>query len=47
VPAQGTWLTLDADGTVLPSDWYLRVAGAATQVVRGERPLTETVPITP
>ncbi|HVJ15053.1 MAG TPA: glycoside hydrolase family 71/99-like protein [Polyangiaceae bacterium] len=47
VPEQGTWLTLDADGQTLPSDWYLRVAGAATEVVRGERELTETVPISP
>jgi hypothetical protein len=47
VPEQGTWLTYDADGTELPSDWYLRVAGAATEVVRGDRELTETVPISP
>ncbi len=47
VPEQGSWLTLDADGLDLPSDWYLRVAGAATEVVRGERALTDTVPISP
>lgn len=29
VPAQGTWLTLDADGTSLPNDWYLRLCGQA------------------
>jgi hypothetical protein len=23
-PAQGYWLTLDADGDMLPNDWYLR-----------------------
>jgi len=47
VPEQGTWLTLDADGIALPSDWYLRVAGAATEVVRGDRALTEQVPVSP
>jgi hypothetical protein len=26
-PEQGFWLTLDADGAELPSDWYLRLAG--------------------
>jgi|GEM_PF-1520500 len=35
VPAQGYWLTLDADGDDLPSDWYLRCAKKLTHVVRG------------
>lgn len=35
VPAQGYWLTLDADGYDLPSDWYLRCARKLTHVVRG------------
>lgn len=34
-PAQGYWLTLDADGDDLPSDWYLRCAKKLTHVVRG------------
>jgi len=34
-PQQGFWLTLDADGLRLPSDWYLRLASAIT---RGFRP---------
>jgi hypothetical protein len=38
---------LDADGIHLPSDWYLRLAGAATQMLRGEIPLTMEIPIKP
>jgi hypothetical protein len=37
-PTQEYWLNLDADGTVLPSDWYLRCAGKATAVLRGILP---------
>jgi hypothetical protein len=35
-PAQGYWLTLDADGAELPSDWYLRLAGEITRMFHGE-----------
>ncbi|MGA2505011.1 MAG: glycoside hydrolase family 71/99-like protein [Anaerolineales bacterium] len=38
---------LDADGINLPSDWYLRLAGAATKMLRGEIPLTINIPIQP
>jgi hypothetical protein len=38
---------LDADGIKLPNDWYLRLAGAATQMLRGEIPLTKDIPIQP
>lgn len=34
-PQQGYWLPLNADGFSLPSDWYLRAAGLASEVVRG------------
>jgi len=34
-PKQGYWLALDADGYDLPSDWYLRCAKLATEIVRG------------
>ena len=47
LPAQGTFLPLDADGIALPSDWYLRVAGEATRQLRGDTPLTATMPIAP
>lgn len=47
LPAQGTFLSLDADGLSLPSDFYLRLGGVTTQVVRGARPLTEEMPAIP
>ncbi len=31
----------------LPSDWYLRLTGAATKMLRGEIPLSTTIPLTP
>jgi hypothetical protein len=47
VPAQGTFLSLDVDGQPLPSDWYLRLAGAAGKMLRREIPLRATIPIKP
>ncbi|MBL8220172.1 MAG: hypothetical protein JNL62_13135 [Bryobacterales bacterium] len=44
-PEQGFWLTLDADGRELPSDWYLRVAGAITRMFHGELKVSEEMPI--
>ena len=38
-PDQGFWLTLDADGHSLPSDWYLRLAGEAGGMLRGQTAL--------
>jgi hypothetical protein len=35
-PDQGYWLTLDADGADLPSDWYLRLAGDITRMFHGD-----------
>lgn len=46
-PTTGAFLALDVDGESLPSDWYLRLAGEATRVLRGQRALTATRPITP
>jgi hypothetical protein len=46
-PEQGYWLTLDADGQNLPSDWYLRLAGEITALFHGARPLTATMPADP
>lgn len=37
--------TLSADGYWLSRDFYLRLAGAVTAMLRGERPITDTVPI--
>lgn len=36
-PDQGYWLTLDADGNDLPSDYYLRLAGQITQTFHGRQ----------
>jgi hypothetical protein len=47
VPAQGTFLSLDVDGQQVPSDWYLRLAGAAGKMLRREIPLRATIPIKP
>lgn len=44
-PTTGRFVTLDMDGITLPSDWYLRLTGAASKMLRGEIPLTSTIPI--
>jgi hypothetical protein len=43
-PEQGYWLTLDADGLALPSDWYLRMATDISQMFRGVTAPTPKVP---
>jgi hypothetical protein len=43
-PEQGFWLTLDADGHELPSDWYLRLAGEITRAFHERKPLPERMP---
>lgn len=47
LPAQGTFVPLDIDGYNLGSDWYLRLADQAGKMLRGEIPVTSTIPITP
>jgi hypothetical protein len=46
-PDQGFWLTLDADGADLPSDWYLRLAGEITRMFHGEIPASSQMPVNP
>jgi hypothetical protein len=46
-PDQGFWLTLDADGTDLPSDWYLRLAGEITRMFHGEIKADPNLPANP
>jgi hypothetical protein len=41
------WLTLDADGYNLPSDWYLRMACYANKMLKKQIPLSKTMPIDP
>jgi len=43
-PEQGYWLTLDADGEDLPSDWYLKLSGEITKRFHGE-PGSPTFPL--
>jgi len=47
IPTNQYFLTLDADGVHLSSDFYLRLAGAANQMLKGQAPLTLTIPIAP
>lgn len=44
VPSTGKFLTLDADGEAVPSDWYLRLMGEASRMMKGERALVATMP---
>ncbi|KAL3765616.1 hypothetical protein ACHAW5_008273 [Stephanodiscus triporus] len=44
---KGGWLALDADGTSLPSDWYLRLTGEAQRMLEGKRALTSSIPLDP
>ena len=46
-PAQGFWLTLDADGAALPSDWYLRLSGEITRLFHGEITPSQVLPAHP
>ena len=47
LPAQGAFVPLNIDGYNLGSDWYLRLADQAGKMLRGEIPVTSTIPITP
>ena len=42
-PAGAHLLTLDG----LPTDWYLRLTGEGTRLLRGERPPSAALPIAP
>ncbi len=47
IPSNQYFLTLDADGTQLSSDFYLRLAAEAAKMIKKERPLTEEIPVSP
>jgi hypothetical protein len=47
LPAQGAFVPLNIDGEALPSDWYLRLAGEGSRMLRREIPLTPSRPINP
>jgi len=42
-PGQGHFVTYDG----LPSDWYLRLTREGVRMLRGERRLSDVIPITP
>jgi len=45
LPSGGDFIALDADGDLsLPSDWYLKIAGFAAEVMRGQREVEKTLP---
>ena len=46
VPGDGWFLTLDVDGDTTSSDWYLRLGGAASKMLRGEVSSSAGIPIT-
>jgi hypothetical protein len=43
-PTDHYFLTLDADGVAVSADFYLRLSGDITKLIRGEIPLTEEHP---
>jgi hypothetical protein len=47
LPTGASLVPLDADGRALPSDFYLRVGGAATALLRGDLPMTPALPVAP
>jgi hypothetical protein len=47
VPSEGRFLSLDADGERLPSDWYLQLAGQAGKLLRREIQTQAEIPIRP
>ena len=47
LPAQGAFVPLNVDGYNLGSDWYLRLADQAGKMLRGDIPITNTIPINP
>jgi hypothetical protein len=46
-PVEAPFLALDADGTSLPSDWYLQLAGEAARHVHERLECPVTIPISP
>ena len=45
LPSGGKFIALDADGDLsLPSDWYLKIAAFAAEVMRGQREVEKTLP---
>ena len=47
LPTGASLVPLDVDGRALPSDFYLRLGGAATAMLRGDLPVAPTLPVAP
>lgn len=45
LPEQGAFVSLDADGDALPSDWYLQLGDATGRMLRGEIEPTPQIPV--
>jgi hypothetical protein len=45
LPAEPPFVSLDADGCRLPSDWYLQLAGKTSALPRGEIDATAELPL--
>ncbi len=45
LPTEGWFLPLDYDGEAVASDWYLRLGGAATSMLRRRIPMSSSIPI--
>lgn len=43
-PVKAVYLTVDQDGEKLPSDWYLQLAGATSNILRGNMKNTVSIP---
>lgn len=46
-PEPGVFVSLDSDGYNLPSDYYLQLADAINQTLKGDRPLRPELPVPP
>ncbi|RYY36715.1 MAG: xylosidase/arabinosidase [Sphingobacteriaceae bacterium] len=46
-PVNGKFISADEDGKALPSDWYLQLAGATSNILRGNAANTQTIPLSP
>lgn len=46
-PVNGRFISADLDGNSLPSDWYLQLAAATSNILRGKAKNSETIPIKP
>src|SRR5260221_8189507 len=46
-PVNGKFISADQEGIPLPSDWYLQIAKATSDILRGKAKNTETLPLKP